>query len=197
MQKANFGRLRLTGRCYQTRLYHAVSPLPCWTKWLADTNACRRFLTVLRFAPVTSATWPLVIRSCAFASSRNLHRKFRQQLDHQSLVHDLHFKVGLLLTQRLEEIDNPRLPCGRFAADIHIHTYKYPYSFAHRRGVHKPPRRCWPDADATGHGPSSKDGQRKLRQNPRVRVQNISSWFRIGFQNPISSGRCARRGCIG
>lgn len=49
-------------RCYQTRLYHVALPLPCWTRWLADTSICKCFFNPrLRFAPVTSTTWALAV----------------------------------------------------------------------------------------------------------------------------------------
>ena len=49
-----------------------------------------------------------------------------------------------------------------------------------------------PMAKVSGLARPRGTGREKLRDS-----QNISIWSRIGFQNPMSSGRCCRLGCIG
>jgi hypothetical protein len=44
-----------------------------------------------------------------FRQFENLNGKFRQPLDHQPFAGNLRLKPRLLLPERMEEIDNPRL----------------------------------------------------------------------------------------
>ena len=66
-----------------------------------------------------------------------------------------------------------------------------------RRGSYKLTRRLRPDTNAVGLGPSHMNGPRKYGISDAVMVKTSQSVRASVSKNPIPSGFCARRGCIG
>lgn len=98
---------------YHTTSYRVPLPTPCCLRWLAETSAFNSVaVRVGHTDDQADRHFPVLFRQL-----QDFDREFRQSVHDDALALDFLLEPGLLLLERAQEINCPRLPIRRVIAD--------------------------------------------------------------------------------